>query len=126
MHVSLLPFHYGPVVKNLTLTFCPKIISWLLRQNYPCYVNDISRNYLLRYFCGTSDTSDTSNTCNTADLSDASKTNASVTRLSSYFVRIGVRCNSLSRSWWTWLFQSINFIRRTLVTHITNERYTPH
>ena len=39
--------------------------------NDPCYVNDISRNYLVRYFCGTSDTS---NTCNTADLSDASKT----------------------------------------------------
>ena len=49
---------------------------------YTCYVNDISRNLLVRYFCGKSDTSDTSNTANS---SDASKTSASVTRLSSYF-----------------------------------------
>ena len=40
-----------------------------LRYNYPCYVNDISRYYSERNFCGTSDTS---------------KTSASVTRLSSY------------------------------------------
>ena len=46
-------------------------------------INDISRNKLVRYFSGPSDTSDTSNTANS---SDASKTSASVTRLSSYFV----------------------------------------
>ena len=32
VHVSLLPLHYGPVVKNLTLTFCPKFFSWLLHM----------------------------------------------------------------------------------------------
>ena len=49
----------------------------------------------MRYFCGTSDTSDksdrsdtsdTSDTNNTANSSDVSKTSASVTRLSSYFI----------------------------------------
>ena len=30
---SLLPFHYRPVVKNLTLTFCPKFFSWLLHKD---------------------------------------------------------------------------------------------
>ena len=45
------------------------IINDFLRYNYPCYVNDISRYYSERNFCGTSDTS---------------KTSASVTRLSSY------------------------------------------
>ena len=44
-------------------------------------VNDISGNYLVRYFCGTGDTNDTSNTAN---LCDASKASASVTRFSSY------------------------------------------
>ena len=43
-------------------------------------INDISRNQLVRYFCGTSDTSDTNDTSNTASSSDASKTSASVTR----------------------------------------------
>ena len=32
MRVSLLPLHYGPVVKNLTLIFCPKFFSWLLHM----------------------------------------------------------------------------------------------
>ena len=42
---------------------------------YPCYVNDtyISRNLLVRYLCGKSDTNETSNTSNTAYSSDASK-----------------------------------------------------
>ena len=48
---------------------------------------------MVRYFCG--DTNDTSETSNIAFSNDASKTNASVTRLSSYF-RIcrkpGLRC----------------------------------
>ena len=53
----------------------------------PCYVDDISRNLLGRYFCVTSDTSDKSNTIYTSDTSyivnscDLSKTSASVTRL---------------------------------------------
>ena len=45
-------------------------------------INDIPRNQLVRYFCGTSDTnvaSDTSDTSNTADSSVTSKTSASVT-----------------------------------------------
>ena len=48
-------------------------------------MNDISRSKLVRYFCGTSDTNDTSKTANS---SDAIKTNASVTRLSSYFILV--------------------------------------
>ena len=46
--------------------------------------NDIARNQLVRYFCGTCDKSDIGNTANS---SDASKTSASVTRLSSYSIR---------------------------------------
>ena len=42
--------------------------------NYPCCINDISRNKLVRYFCGTSVTSNTSDTSNS---SDSSKTSAS-------------------------------------------------
>ena len=41
------------------------------------------------YISGTGDTSDTSDTSDKANLSDASKTNASVTRLSSYWVCTG-------------------------------------
>ena len=48
-------------------------------------MNDISRSKLVRYFCGSSDTNDTSKTANS---SDAIKTNASVTRLSSYFILV--------------------------------------
>ena len=61
---------------------CCEIFLW---YNYPCYVNDIPRNKVVRYFYGTSDTSNTSNTANS---SDASKTSASVTRVSSYFLPI--------------------------------------
>ena len=83
-----------------------------LWYNYPCYVNDISRSKLVRYFSGTSipailmisheiswwdcgrsdtnDTSDTSNTRKTANSSDASRTSASVTRLSSYFGQLPI------------------------------------
>ena len=59
-----------------------EIFKW---YKYPCYVNDISLNLLVRYFCGASDTSGTSGTNYTANSSDASKTSAPVTRLSSYF-----------------------------------------
>ena len=48
---------------------------------YPGYINVISRNKLVRYFSGTSDTS------NAGNSSDASKTSASVTRLSVFFKR---------------------------------------
>ena len=41
------------------------------------------------YISGTGDTSDTSDTSDKANLSDASKTNASVTRLSNYWVCTG-------------------------------------
>ena len=37
-------------------------IKW--RYKFPCFVNGISRNYLLRYFYGRNDTSDKSNTAN--------------------------------------------------------------
>ena len=49
-------------------------------------INYIFRNWLVRYFCGTSDTCDTSDTRNTASSSYASKTSESVTKLSSYFL----------------------------------------
>ena len=48
-------------------------------------MNDISHSKLVRYFCGTSDTNDTSKTANS---SDASKTSASLTRHSSYFILV--------------------------------------
>ena len=51
---------------------------------YPCYVNDISRNKLERYFFGTLSLIDTSDTSNTAISSDVSKTSTSVTLLWSY------------------------------------------
>ena len=47
---------------------------------YPGYINVISRNKLVRYFSGTSDTS------NKANSSDANKTIATVTLLSSYLI----------------------------------------
>ena len=59
-----------------------EIFKW---YKYPCYVNDISRNELVRYFCVAIDKSDARNTANSTD---ASKTSASVTRLSSYFLPI--------------------------------------
>ena len=37
-----------------------------LGYKYPCYVNDISRNYLVRFFSSTSDTSDSSDISNIA------------------------------------------------------------
>ena len=49
----------------------------------------------MRYFCDTNDTSDTSNT---AKSSDASKTNASVTRLSSYLTWKSSLKNSIEAS----------------------------
>ena len=49
-------------------------------------INNISRRYLVRYFCDKSDTSDTSDTSKTANSSDTSKISASGTRLSSYFI----------------------------------------
>ena len=63
-----------------------EIFLW---YKYPCYVNDISRNELVRYFCVTIDKSDTRNTANS---SDASKTSASVTRLLSHFTFARTRC----------------------------------
>ena len=56
-----------------------EIFLW---YKYLCYINDTSRNYLVRYFCDTSNTcntSVTSDTSNTANSSDASKTSTSVT-----------------------------------------------
>ena len=55
---------------------------WVQVSLLACYINDTSRNYLVRYFCGTSNTcntSVTSDTSNTANSSDASNTSASVT-----------------------------------------------
>ena len=57
-----------------------------LWYNYSCYVHDISRNYLVRYLCGTSDTSDSSDTSNTkkaVNSSNANETSASVSQHSS-------------------------------------------
>ena len=62
----------------MTIQRTKKVLN-IFSNKYPCNVNDISRNYTIRYFCGTSDISIT------ASSSDASKTSAFVTRLSSYF-----------------------------------------
>ena len=53
--------------------FTKRVGEIFLWYKYLCYVNDISRNLLVRYFCGKSDTNDTSDTNNTAYSSDASK-----------------------------------------------------
>ena len=46
-----------------------EIFLW---HKYPCYVNDISKNLLVRYFCGKNDTNYTSDTSNTAYSCDTS------------------------------------------------------
>ena len=76
------------ISENDNQWYCTKLVGEIFSYNYPCYINDISRNQLVRYFCGTSDKSDTndkSDTSNTGNSSDASKTSASETRLSSYY-----------------------------------------
>ena len=35
----LLPFQYGPVVENLTLTFCPNFFSWPPHMQHSLYVS---------------------------------------------------------------------------------------
>ena len=49
VRVSLLPLHYGPVVKNLTLIFCPKNISWLLHM-YIYFEKFFGQNVIVKFF----------------------------------------------------------------------------
>ena len=72
------------MIINDNQSYLTKLVGGIfLWYKCPCYVNDISRNYFVRYFFSTSDIGDTSNAANSID---ASKTSASVTRLLSYFV----------------------------------------